>query len=62
MSDNNNNKDRDNYYMAYGVGFGLLLGNVLGVIFDNIAIWAGVGMLLGIVIGAVMDSNEPPAT
>lgn len=55
---NNEKQDNQNYYLSVGIGIGLALGAALGVILNNIAIWAGVGMLLGICIGGIIDKNK----
>ncbi|MGH4122156.1 MAG: hypothetical protein ACREV6_04375 [Clostridium sp.] len=58
MPDNNNtNKNNKNYYLSFGIGFGLLFGAGLGLIFKNIAMGVGFGMLIGIGIGGIMDKH-----
>ena len=61
MSEENNK----NYYLAYGIGFGLLGGAlfavILGFFLDTLLVWAfapGFGMLAGIIIGIIMDTNK----
>jgi hypothetical protein len=67
MSDNNHPKD--NHYLAYGIGFGLILGSLVVVIFNmvigiemsmifGIPMGAAIGMLLGTMVGMIMDSNK----
>lgn len=53
-----NKKENDQYYISYGVGFGLLFGSLAGVFLNNIALWSGIGLLLGIIIGALMDFSK----
>ena len=62
MPEDKNNK---NYYLSYGIGFGLLGGSfiaiLLGLFLDTPLVWAfapGFGMLAGIMIGIIMDSNK----
>lgn len=62
MPEDKNNK---NYYLSYGIGFGLLggafLAVLLGFFLDTPLVWAfapGFGMLAGIIIGTIMDSNK----
>ena len=56
---------KKNYYLSYGVGFGLIGGTFLaiflGLFLDTPLVWAfgpGLGMLAAIMIGIIMDSNE----
>lgn len=65
--DDNNNKNHDNknYYLSFGIAFGLLGGTlfaiIIGMFIDFPLIWAfapGLGMMTGIVIGAIMDGNK----
>ena len=58
-------KNNRNYYLSYGIIFGLLggafLAVLLGLFFDTPLVWAfapGFGMLAGIIIGIIMDSNK----
>lgn len=53
MPDKNN---KDNYYLSFGIGFGLLLGGAVGLMFNNIAMGSGIGVLIGIIIGTMIDS------
>jgi hypothetical protein len=62
MPEDKNNK---NYYLSYGIGFGLLggffLAVLLGLFLETPLVWAfapGFGMLAGIIIGTIMDSNK----
>ncbi len=66
MSDNDNNKSQinKNYYLSFGIGFGLLGGAlfalIIGAFIESPLIWAfgpGLGLLLGILIGVLMDKN-----
>jgi F0F1-type ATP synthase assembly protein I len=66
------NKKRDNnYYLSFGIGFGLIggslfatiIGSVFGLIGDSsfpmvMAFSPAIGMIVGIVVGAIMDSNK----
>lgn len=62
MSDKNSKNQ--NYYLSFGIGFGLLGGTIfstiVGMFFKFPLIWAlgpGLGMLIGIDIGVMMDKN-----
>lgn len=57
-----NNK---NYYLSYGIGFGLLGGALLAVVLrlfiESLLVWAfapGIGMLIGIIIGIKIDMSK----
>ena len=61
MSEDNNK----NYYLRYGIGFGLLGGALLavflGLFLNTPLVWAfapGFGLLAGIIIGNIMDVNK----
>jgi F0F1-type ATP synthase assembly protein I len=40
------------------MGIGLVVGGVLGLLIDNLAISAGGGMVLGLAIGAALDQRR----
>ncbi|MCC5909100.1 MAG: hypothetical protein JJT76_01515 [Clostridiaceae bacterium] len=55
----NSNKDNSGCdYTSLGIPFGLIIGTILGLKFNNIAIGPGIGMLLGIFIGFLIDYNK----
>jgi hypothetical protein len=56
MSKNNN--QRRISYKAIGLAIGLVLGGVVGLIIDNMIIFAGGGMVLGFAIGAALDNRN----
>jgi F0F1-type ATP synthase assembly protein I len=60
-----NNKNNKNYYLGYGISFGLIGGALvavlLGFFLDTPLVWAftpGFGMLAGIIIGIIMDAKK----
>lgn len=66
----NNQKKDKNHYLGLGIGFGLITGSAMGVLFTSvfngietgrifaIPIGAALGMLVGIVVGTLIDSNN----
>jgi F0F1-type ATP synthase assembly protein I len=59
MGDEMGQEDRSNVSamsLAWGVVAGLLLGTVIGVLTNNIGLWAGMGMLIGIVVVTITTS------
>jgi hypothetical protein len=44
-------------YKALGMGLGLLFGGVVGLLIDNLIIFAGGGMVIGLAIGTALDSR-----
>ena len=57
MSENNNSQ-RKISYKALGLAIGLILGGIVGLIIDNITIFAGGGLVLGLAIGSAWDSRR----
>ncbi len=45
-------------YTALGLAIGLIFGGIVGLIIDNMIIFAGGGMVLGLAIGAALDSHR----
>ena len=58
MSKNKNSGKRISY-TAFGLAIGLILGGIIGLIIDNIAIFAGGGLVLGLAIGSALDNRRP---
>ena len=58
-----NNHQRRISYKAIGLAIGLVLGGIVGLIIDNMIIFAGGGMVLGFAIAAALDNlnteNKP---
>jgi hypothetical protein len=44
-------------YKALGMGIGLLFGGLVGLLIDNLIIFAGGGMVIGLAIGTALDSR-----
>ena len=40
------------------MSIGLILGGIVGLIIDNIVIFAGGGLVLGLAIGSALDSHR----
>jgi hypothetical protein len=45
-------------YKAIGLAIGLILGGIVGLVIDNLIIFAGGGMVLGLAIGSALDSRR----
>ena len=45
-------------YLALGLAMGLFLGGLVGLLIDNLIIFAGGGMLLGLAIGYALDNRR----
>ena len=45
-------------YTALGLAIGLILGGIVGLIIDNMIIFAGGGMVLGLAIGTAWDNRR----
>jgi hypothetical protein len=58
MSDKygNNTKFRISY-KALGMSIGLIFGGLVGLLIDNMIIFAGGGMVIGLAIGTALDSR-----
>ena len=44
-------------YTALGLIFGVAIGAGIGIIYDNMAIFAGIGAGLGLIFGAIAQSS-----
>jgi uncharacterized membrane protein len=59
MSKNHNEKTKVQIsYKALGMGIGLLFGGLIGLLMDNMIIFAGGGMVLGLAIGTALDQRS----
>lgn len=56
MSQENNTQKKISY-TALGLSIGLILGGIVGLIIDNMIIFAGGGLVLGLAIGSALDSR-----
>ena len=45
-------------YTALGLAIGLILGGLVGLLIDNMIIFAGGGMLIGLAIGTFLDQQR----
>ena len=54
----NNNLQRKIAYTILGLSTGLILGGIVGLIIDNMIIFAGGGLVLGLAIGSDLDSRR----
>jgi len=54
----NNESQRKISNTALGLAIGLILGGIVGLIIDNMIIFAGSGLVLGLAIGSAMDSRR----
>jgi len=57
MSKNKNSGKRISY-TALGLAVGLILGGIVGLIIDNMVIFAGGGLVLGLAIGSALDNRR----
>ena len=57
MSKNKNSGKRISY-TALGMAIGLIFGGIVGLIIDNMIIFAGGGLALGLAIGSALDSRR----
>ena len=57
MSDNKQTSTRITY-KGLGLIIGLIFGGLVGLMIDNMIIFAGGGMLLGLAIGASLDKRN----
>lgn len=56
-----NQKDQSkiqNTYKTLGLGIGLVVGGLIGILVDNMIIFAGGGMVLGFAIGTYLDNQK----
>lgn len=58
MSVKNNQSQFKISYTALGLAIGLILGGIVGLIIDNMIIFAGGGLVLGLAIGAALDNHR----
>jgi hypothetical protein len=59
MSKNYNNQSSIKIpYKGLGMAIGLVLGGLVGLLIDNMIIFAGGGMVVGLAIGTYMDSRS----
>ena len=49
-------------YTALGLAIGLIFGDLVGLLIDNLIIFSGGGMLLGLAIGTALDNRSKPET
>ena len=54
----NNESQRKISYTALGMSIGLILGGIVGLIIDNMVIFAGGGLVLGLAIGSALDNRR----
>jgi len=54
----NNKSQRKVSYKALSLAIGLILGGIVGLIIDNMVIFAGGGLVLGLAIGSALDSRR----
>ena len=52
-----NNPQKKISYTALGMAIGLILGGLVGLLIDNMIIFAGGGMVLGLAIGTALDNR-----
>ena len=53
---NNMNNQRKISYTALGMVIGMVFGGILGLLADNMVIFAG-GLVLGLAVGAALDNR-----
>jgi F0F1-type ATP synthase assembly protein I len=59
MSTDRNQQSQSRFtYPGLGMAIGLIVGGLLGLLVDNLAISAGGGMVLGLAIGAALDQRR----
>lgn len=54
----NNKSQRKVSYKALSLAIGLILGGIVGLIIDNMIIFAGGGLVLGLAIGSALDNRR----
>ena len=57
MSKNKNSGKRISY-TSLGMAIGLIFGGIVGLVIDNMVIFAGGGLVLGLTIGSALDSRR----
>ena len=45
-------------YTALGMSIGLIFGGIVGLIIDNMVVFAGGGLVLGFAIGSSLDNRR----
>lgn len=55
---NNNNLQKRSSYTTLGLSIGLILGGIVGLVTDNMIIFAGGGLVLGLAIGSALDNRR----
>ena len=58
MSQNPTPNRRPLTYTAIGTSVGLLFGAILGLIADNLTLFAGGGLVLGFALGSALDARK----
>jgi len=54
----NNKSQRKVSYKALSLAIGLVLGGIVGLVIDNMVIFAGGGLVLGLAIGSALDNRR----
>jgi len=54
----NNTSQRKIPYRALGMALGLVFGGIIGLLIDNMIIFAGGGLVLGLAIGTALDNRH----
>ena len=57
MSQENKIKKKKSY-TALGLAIGLVLGGIVGLVINNLVIFAGGGLVLGLAIGSALDNRR----
>lgn len=52
------NSERRISYTALGLAIGLIFGGIVGLVIDNIVIFAGGGLVLGLAIGSALENRQ----
>ena len=58
MARNGSGSSRTVSHAGLGAAIGLVLGGLIGILMDNMIIFAGGGMVLGVAIGSALDSRR----
>ncbi len=58
MNQENETNPRKFSYTGAGMGIGLIVGGLLGLLIDNLALSAGGGMVLGLAIGLALENRR----
>jgi len=54
----NGSHQRKISYTALGLAIGLILGGIVGLVIDNMIIFAGGGMVIGLAMGYALDNRQ----